>query len=91
MPSEVEHGQGDERFGMDKAEGDASEESNLGVHGFDESVGQAMFDCGKDLFAMGADTALERDERFDAATSCPLDPPLKRFSGLVDGELEDCP
>ena len=90
MSSEGEHRQGDERFGTGKSESDASEESDLGVHEFDESVGQAVFDCGKNLIAMGADAALKRDERFDSAASCPLDPAFECFGGLVDGEFEDC-
>ena len=89
MSSESEHRQGDERFGTDKSERDASEEPDLGVHGFDKSVGQAVFDSGKDLFAVSADSSLERDERFDTATPCPLDPAFECIGGLGNRQLED--
>lgn len=75
----------------DKTESDASDESDLGVHRFDESVGQAVFDCGMDLFAVGADTVRKRDEGFDSAASCPLDPSFECFDILVGWELEDRP
>ena len=91
MPAEGEHGQGDQGVGVGEAEGDAGEESDLGVDRFDESVGQAVFDGGQDLGAVGEDAALEGDERFDAAAPCPGDPPVQCLAGLVDGEFEDRP
>ncbi|ORI14612.1 hypothetical protein BJD99_05690 [Rhodococcus sp. 1163] len=87
MSSESEHRQGDECLWTDKSESDASEESDLGVHGFDESVGQAVFDSSKDLFAVAANATLQCDERFDTAAPCPLNPAFECVGGLVDGEL----
>ncbi len=68
---------------MDEAEGDTSEESDLGVHGFDESVGHSMFDGSEDSFAVPDDATLQHDERFDTAASCPLNPMFECIGGLV--------
>ena len=59
---EGEHGQGDEGVGGGEAEGDAGEESDLGVDRFDESVGEAVGDGGEDLLAVAGDATLELDE-----------------------------
>ena len=59
MSAEGEHCQGDQGVGVGEAEGDAGEESDLGVDRFDESVGQAMGDGGEDLGAVSNDAPLE--------------------------------
>lgn len=89
MPSEGEHGQGDQRIWSGEAESDAREESDLCVHGFDEPVGQAVFNGSEYLCTVAGDASLEVDERIDTASSCPLNPTIECFGGLVDGELED--
>ena len=44
MASEVEHGEGDQGVGGSEAEGDAGDESDLGIHRFDATVREAMLD-----------------------------------------------
>ena len=48
VAAEGEHGEGDEGFGAVKPEGDAGEESDLGVGRFDEPVGEAGVERGID-------------------------------------------
>ena len=60
MPAEAEHGEGDEGVGGFEAEGDAGHEADLGVHGFDPSVGKAMLDRGEDRGAVLHDAFLEK-------------------------------
>ena len=71
MAAEVEHGEGDEGFGGLEAEGDAGDESDLGVYGLDASVGQAVLDGGEDRGLVLDDAALELDEGGDAAAPGP--------------------
>ena len=48
VAAEGEHGQGDERFGGVEPERDAGQQPDLGVGGFDQSVGQAVVEGGVD-------------------------------------------
>src|SRR5512144_649133 len=48
VAAEREHGEGDERFGFVESEGHAGEQSNLGVGGLDEPVGQVVVEGGVD-------------------------------------------
>src|SRR6266540_1566671 len=64
VAGEVEADQGDEGGGVVEAEGDAGEESDLGVDRFDPAVGQAVDEGVGDVVAVGgADAAGEFDER----------------------------
>ena len=44
MAAEGEHCEGDEGFGAVEAECDSGEEPDLGVRGFDESLGEAVIE-----------------------------------------------
>jgi hypothetical protein len=57
VASEAEHGQRDEGLGVVEPERDSGEESDLGVDGLDESVGQLVLDRGQDPVAVAADLA----------------------------------
>ena len=54
MCSEGEHGEGDEGLVAVEPERDAGEESDLGVRGFDEALGEAGVERGVDRGAVGA-------------------------------------
>ena len=53
------------------------EEPNLGVGGFDQSLGEAVVEGGVDGFAVSHDAAGELDEYRDAAAPRPGDPPVQ--------------
>jgi hypothetical protein len=48
--AEILHGHGDERFGIAATEGDALQESDLGVHALHAGVAKAVAEGGFDLF-----------------------------------------
>ena len=50
-----------------------------------------MFDGGEDRCLVFGDASLQVDERGDPATSCPADPGLEGFDGLLIGQMEDQP
>jgi hypothetical protein len=55
VAAETEHGEGDEGdegAGWLKTEGDAGEESDLGVHGLDPAIAEAAFDGSEDRGAV---------------------------------------
>ncbi len=82
MAAEAEHGQGDDGFGGVEPERDADDEPDFGVHGFDEGVGQAVFDRGDDRVTVVHDALSELDELGQSAAAGPADPPVQCFHGL---------
>ena len=78
MCAEGEHGEGDEWLVAVEPERDAGEQSDLGVGGFDEALGEAAVERGVDGVAVGADAALEVHERGDAGAARPFDPAIER-------------
>ncbi len=87
MAAEAEHGEGDEGFGAVEAEGDTGDETDLGVGGLDEGVGQVGVQSGVDGGPVFDDPSLEGHEGGDAAAAGPADPAAEGvFAGLA---LED--
>ena len=62
MAAESEHGEGDEGFGSVEPERGAGEETDLGVGGFDEAVGETGVERVVDCCAVFDDLAGELDE-----------------------------
>ena len=91
MTAEAEHGEGDQCVWAGEAEGHAGDESDLGVDGFDEAVGEVVLDRGEDLGAVADDGALQSHELLDPGSSGPADPVVEGVDGLVVGQLEDQP
>ncbi len=89
VAAEVEHGEGDEGVGGFEAEGDAGDQSDSRVDGFDSAVGEFVFDRGEDRGAVFDDAALEFHERGDAVAPSPGDPFVEGFGGFIVGEFED--
>ena len=71
VAAEVEHGGGDECLGGVEAVGHAGDQSDLGVGGLDQPVGQVVFDRGEDFAFVCHDAFLEFDECGDPAASGP--------------------
>jgi hypothetical protein len=91
VTAEAEHGQGDDGFGGVEAERDADDESDLGVHGLDEGVGQPVFDRGDDGVAVTHDALGNLDEGGQSAAAGPADPTvegLDRFGWTAPGDGE---
>ena len=65
VAAEGEHCEGDEGFGAVESEGDSREQADLGVGGFDQSLGEAVFKVRFDRFAMFRDPLCEVDERWE--------------------------
>ena len=61
VAAEGEEGEGDEGFGSVEAEGDAGEEPDLGVGGFDEAVGESGVEGVVDCLSVFGDLAGELD------------------------------
>ena len=62
MAAEGEECEGDEGFGSVESECDSGEEPDLGVGGFDESLGEAVLEVGVDRLTMFRDPLREMDE-----------------------------
>jgi putative transposase len=65
VAAEGEHCEGDEGLGAVEPERDSGEYPDLGVGGFDESLGEAVFEVRFDRFAVFGDLLGEVDERFE--------------------------
>jgi len=65
VAAEGEECEGDEGFGSVESECDSGEEPDLGVGGFDESLGEAVFKVCVDGVAVVRDSLGEVDERFE--------------------------
>ena len=65
MAAEGEHREGDEGLWAVESECDSCEESDLGVGGFDESLGEAVFEVRFDCFAVFRDPLGEDNEGFE--------------------------
>ena len=65
MAAEGEECEGDEGLWAVEPECDSCEEADLGVGGFNESLGEAVFKVRFDCFAMFCDPLGEVDERFE--------------------------
>jgi len=91
VAAEGEHGEGDECLGGSEPEGDAGEESDLGVGRLDQSLGEPVFERGVDGGAVFDDAALQLDEGGDAASSSPADPAVEGFLSGVAFEHENGP
>ena len=88
VAAEREHGEGDERFGFVESEGHAGEQSNLGVGGLDEPVGQVVVERGVDGRPMLDDASLQLDEGGDAAAPGPAGPSVQRLLACLALDLE---
>ena len=66
MAAEGEECEGDEGLWAVESERDSGEEPDLGVCGFDESLGEAVFEVRVDRFAVLRDPFGEVDERFES-------------------------
>ena len=75
--------QGDEGFWVGEAVGDLSD---LGVHGFDEGVGQVVVEGVVDLGAVSSDLAGQFEEVRDAAAGGPGKPSVQ--CGLPGGAFD---
>ncbi len=62
MAAEGEECEGDEGLGAVEPVGDAGEQPDLGVGGFDESLGEAVVEVGVDRLTMFRDPLREMDE-----------------------------
>ena len=91
MTAEAEHGHGDEGFSGLEAECHSGDESDLGVSGLDEPVGEVVLDRGEDPGAVFDDGSLQFDKRWDPAASGPADPSVQGFSGVSVGQSEHHP
>lgn len=72
-----------------ESEGDAREQSDLGVDGFDESVRQTEVECGFDVRAMARDGLGQLDEGRYPAAPCPLQPFGEDLLAACSAEPED--
>jgi hypothetical protein len=79
VAAEGEHGWGDERVGGVESERDAGQEPDLGVGGFDQSLGQAVLEGGVNRVAVSNDAARHFDKHPDATAPRPRDPPVQRL------------
>src|SRR5512144_1242758 len=88
VAAEREHGEGEERVGFVESEGHAGEQSNLGVGGLDEPVGQVVVEGGVYGRPMFDDASLQLDEGGDAATAGPAGPVVQRLLAFLALDLE---
>ena len=65
MAAEGEQCEGDEGFRAVEPERDSREQADLGVRGFDESLGEAVFEVGVDGLTVFGDLLCEFDERLE--------------------------
>ncbi len=86
--TEGEHGERDEWLVAVEPERDAGEQTDLGVGGFDEALGEAgverIVDCG----AVGDDASLQFHECGHAGTARPFDPSIERVFAFVAFDCE---
>lgn len=91
VPSEAEHGEGDEGVGGLEAECRSGDQSDLGVGGFDQPVGQFVFDGSQDPRPVFDDAPLQFHERRDPAAPGTADPPVQGLGGLLVRKSEHQP
>ena len=65
VAAEGEQCWGDEGLGAVEPERDSREQTDFGVRGFDQSLGEAVVEVRFDRFAMFRDLLCEVDERFE--------------------------
>ena len=79
VAAEGEHGQGDQRIGGAESERNPGQQSDLGVGGFDQPLGQAVVEGGVDGLAVAYDATGQLHEHRDAAAPRPGYPPVQGF------------
>ena len=80
-----------QRGGVVESERDASQDADLGVGGFDQSLGQAVVEGGVDGVAVFDDAAGQLDEDWDAAAPRPRDPPVEGLFTVLPFDREHMP
>jgi hypothetical protein len=83
VAAEGEHGQDDECLWGAESERYAGEQPDLGVGGFDQSLGEAVVEGGVDGFAVSHDASGQLNEYRDEAAPGPGDPPVQGLFAVL--------
>jgi len=91
MSTEREHGQGDEGLRGAESKRNSGEYSDLGADRFDQSLGEAVVECGFDGPLVFNNAARQLREYRDAAAPSPGGPSVKGLFASFTFDRKDMP